>query len=262
MVGLYELEYEGEGHTAHYDTYSFFAMQLYGEKGWSLYDSTEKLPIREDREYEDSWSAIPPKLEITLHTGDVMYVPRGRYHSAITSTMPSLHMTVGIFSSNWIDVLNASVKEIQNFQQLRESVLNSFPSGGGYEKSLADVKAFVESRLDMSLGISSLQNKAFSRHVDARLGRLRDLLELSSKKDFQKFKRQGIPHKIFLRANKITLQFANKELQFPEFLMPLMSFICSKSSDFEISELPRLLDDKSLNLLLRKLVAEGFLTHG
>jgi ribosomal protein L16 Arg81 hydroxylase len=47
---------QSRGFTAHYDTYSFFVLQLYGSKQWKLYRRTPLLPILEDRETDKPWT--------------------------------------------------------------------------------------------------------------------------------------------------------------------------------------------------------------
>lgn len=82
-----------QGFTAHYDTYSFFALQLFGTKKWNIYNRTPLPPIREDRDVDEPWTPEPPTQELVLKAGDFLYVPRGFFHDAETSQEPSIHLS-------------------------------------------------------------------------------------------------------------------------------------------------------------------------
>lgn len=247
-----------QGFTAHYDTYSFFAVQLFGKKQWSLYNSTEQLPIRDDREYEGSWDPVEPERELTLNVGDVMYVPRGRYHSALTSTEASVHATVGIFSPNWIDATKAAFAKLHAIPQMRQSIA----SGGEFYSDAnltATPTALLRSELNLEAGVKSLTDQVFSKHVDARVGRLHDLLSPSGGRQPQIFMRQSVPHRLEVRNSHAVLQFSNKEIALPVVVYPILLAISSKHENFEILDLPKILDHRSMQILLGRLVAEGFL---
>jgi hypothetical protein len=250
---------EAQGFTAHYDTYSFFAVQLFGEKKWSLYNATELLPIREDRENEKPWVPTVPEKEITIGSGDVMYVPRGRYHSAVTSSSASIHLTVGIFSPNWIDITKSSLAELQFLPKFRESTLGCPSNYDDEEIRISETEQLLRSKIDLRAGIKRLDDRVFSRHVDSRKGRLHDLLILSKNELLPNYELQPIPYRLTKRLGLSVLQFADKELQFPEYIYPVISAICATKKPFKVEQLPKLLDDKSFQILLRKLVAEGFL---
>lgn len=248
-----------QGFTAHYDTYSFFAVQLYGEKRWSLYNATEQLPIRDDRDKEASWNPVPPEQELTLHAGDVMYVPRGRYHSALTSSTASIHLTIGIFSPNWIDAAKASFTETQASLPLRQSI-PELKYSGTTEMDVSLFEDLLRSQVDLKAGVRKLKNQVFEKHVDSRIGRLTDLLLLSKNEQPLSYRRQLVPYRLKIQNNQAVLQFANKEIGFPEFVSPVLVAICEQPTYFRALNLPSTLDHPSMQVLLKRLVSEGFLS--
>jgi Cupin superfamily protein len=241
-----------QGFTAHYDTYSFFAIQLYGSKRWSLYDRTSLLPVRDDRDSDDKWVEVPPTCELKLCAGDVLFVPRGLYHSAKTSDEPSVHMTVGIFRPTLLDVFRDSLPLLQAGQSLRQSVSTSAADDS------ASIRTFVGERLDPSYGLERTRARVFDRHIDARSGRLADLLSRRFESS-DRFVRQPIPYVLASGPNALHLRYCGKELTFPSFSKELIEYICAARGPFSRQSLPRIIDDDSRNVLLEHLVTEGFI---
>jgi hypothetical protein len=46
-----------------------------------------------------------PLLDVELEAGDCLYLPRGYVHAALTTDEHSVHLTVGVLSTTWFDVL-------------------------------------------------------------------------------------------------------------------------------------------------------------
>ncbi len=82
----------------HYDLHDVFAVQAEGEKLWRIYEARADNPL----------AALPPGdeaeqwlvatrgrviQELVMRPGDVLYLPRGQYHDAITGADASLHVT-------------------------------------------------------------------------------------------------------------------------------------------------------------------------
>lgn len=82
----------------HYDLHDVFAWQTEGEKLWRIYEAradhpTQALPPGDEAE---KWLvATRGKVvnEVLMKPGDLLYLPRGQYHDAITGADASLHVT-------------------------------------------------------------------------------------------------------------------------------------------------------------------------
>lgn len=85
----------------HFDLHDVFAVQTEGEKTWYVYEARADAPV----------SSLPPGeevkkwltasrgrvlLEVQMKPGDVLYLPRGQYHDALTGAQASLHVTFGV----------------------------------------------------------------------------------------------------------------------------------------------------------------------
>lgn len=98
----------------HYDTHDVFVVQVSGKKHWRLYDADYPSPL------VNSFQPILPRehlnnvKEITVSAGDIMYIPRGVPHEAYTTDESSLHLTIGVYPTQWLDVLTKSLESLAN----------------------------------------------------------------------------------------------------------------------------------------------------
>jgi ribosomal protein L16 Arg81 hydroxylase len=97
----------------HYDTHDVLAVQVQGAKRWRGYGIPIAYPLK----------GLSPRVDIALDNpvweeliepGDVLYVPRGEAHDAVSEVKPSVHLTFGILAPNGIDLLNWMVQRAQN----------------------------------------------------------------------------------------------------------------------------------------------------
>ena len=67
---------------------------------------SEMLPRFSSHDFDDN-SLGEPMMEVVLSAGDVLYLPRGYIHQAVTEKdFHSLHITVSAYQCNaWIDLL-------------------------------------------------------------------------------------------------------------------------------------------------------------
>lgn len=81
----------------HWDTHDVFAVQLIGRKRWRVYRPTFMLPMP-DQTSKNYKQECPkdPVLDIYLNAGDVLYIPRGWWHTAIPGNEETFHIAVGV----------------------------------------------------------------------------------------------------------------------------------------------------------------------
>ena len=85
----------------HFDLHDVFAVQVEGEKTWHVYESRADAPVNPvppGEEWEKWLTETRGKLlfEAAMKPGDVLYLPRGQYHDALTGDRASLHVTFGV----------------------------------------------------------------------------------------------------------------------------------------------------------------------
>ncbi|WP_446903997.1 cupin domain-containing protein [Burkholderia sp. YIM B11467] len=108
----------------HWDTHDVFAVQLIGRKHWKIYNPTFNLPV-EGQTSRDQKHLRPthPELDFTLEKGDVIYIPRGWWHSAIALGEPTFHVAVGIHTKKYLDYIDWIAKtKLRNNESLRKSL--------------------------------------------------------------------------------------------------------------------------------------------
>jgi len=85
---------EKQGFEIHYDRHDVFVVQLAGTKAWKVFEPTLKWPVEQQSGPQGPPPQSEPYLECELTEGDVLYIPRGHWHYALSVT-PSVHFTVG-----------------------------------------------------------------------------------------------------------------------------------------------------------------------
>lgn len=85
----------------HFDLHHVFAIQVEGEKTWRLYGGRAESPVDlpTDRIEAQKWFARtrgPLLQEVHMRPGDVLYLPRGWHHDALTVEGASLHVTFSV----------------------------------------------------------------------------------------------------------------------------------------------------------------------
>ncbi len=121
----------------HFDLHDVFAVQAEGEKVWRVYESRADapvLPLPPGDEIEKWLNESRGRLlfEVTMQPGDILYLPRGQYHDALTGSQASLHVTFGVSPATGLSLF-----------KLLESALAQEP---GFRAYLPDARKEAELR--------------------------------------------------------------------------------------------------------------------
>jgi len=116
----------------HTDSEENFIVQLSGAKKWKFYNTTSLYPVLDLCNYEDDCNEIDPPLaardaetigngqlpSVTLHPGDLLYVPRGMVHDAEVDPafkrygQHSSHVTLAVQAGiSWAKLLAGMVND-------------------------------------------------------------------------------------------------------------------------------------------------------
>ena len=116
-ANMYLTPHRSQAFPPHYDNHDVFIIQIQGSKHWRLYESLESFPsARQVRQIKRD--ALPPLVkELTLNPGQVLYIPRGAYHEALTSDSFSLHLTIGVFPDTWADLASRLIEKQATFRE-------------------------------------------------------------------------------------------------------------------------------------------------
>jgi bifunctional lysine-specific demethylase and histidyl-hydroxylase NO66 len=220
QTNLYLTPPNAQGFKTHYDNHCVFVLQIAGEKAWRLYEKPVDTPFRGEEFEAGKFEPGELKQEFVLKAGDCAYVPRGQMHDAMTSgTEPSLHITVGLITRTWADLMLEAVSEAA----LRTPALRkSLPAGyaqAGFDRTAARAKLqeLAEAiagdvRLDPALDLLA-DNFIRSRAADNRLA-IRDAARPIAPTD--RFRAQAhTPHRLAEDGDKLALIAPGGDLEFP-----------------------------------------------
>ncbi len=102
---------DAQGFDFHHDTHDVFVLQVSGRKRWIIHEPVVRLPL--PSQPQAGGHLVPegaePLLDVELEAGDCLYLPRGYVHAALTTDEHSVHLTVGVLSTTWYDVLGDAV---------------------------------------------------------------------------------------------------------------------------------------------------------
>src|SRR3954466_9099543 len=124
QVNSYLTPPSAQGFRAHYDPHDVLVAQIQGEKLWKVYGSDAVCPLNEmnDDDLQLPESVEAPE-EIRLKAGDLLYIPRGWVHEAVTGELASLHFTIGVYPPLGKDLLNAALEAlVDRHPELREAL--------------------------------------------------------------------------------------------------------------------------------------------
>ena len=158
---------ENQGFDYHHDTHDVFVLQVSGKKRWIVYEPVVRLPLASQP--QAGGHLVPdgaePLLDVELEAGDALYLPRGYVHAALTTDVASVHLTVGVLSTTWFDVLSDAVSLAGADEAFRDalpvrpletlSVADFLRRAAAWLEQLpaADVEAVVSRRLQRALPV-------------------------------------------------------------------------------------------------------------
>lgn len=125
QVNAYVTAPGAQGFRPHHDTHDVFVLQLDGAKHWTVHPPLLELPLPVQPSSQldlSSVAATEPALDVDLHPGDALYLPRGWLHSARTTSERSIHLTVGVLQTTWFDVLGDVVALAAEEPELRRAL--------------------------------------------------------------------------------------------------------------------------------------------
>jgi lysine-specific demethylase/histidyl-hydroxylase NO66 len=122
---------EHQGFDFHHDTHDVFVLQVSGRKRWIVHEPVLRLPLPSQAQ-SGAHLVRPgsePLLDVELEPGDALYLPRGYVHAAVSTDQHSVHLTVGVLSTTWYDVLTDAVSLAGQEPSFREALPMS-PAAG------------------------------------------------------------------------------------------------------------------------------------
>lgn len=219
QTNIYATPPNAQGFRTHYDNHDVFVIQVQGEKAWRLYDKPVDTPFRGETFQSKKHAPGELRQEFTLRAGDCAYVPRGLMHDATASGGDSsLHITVGLITRTWADVMLEAVSEVAlRTPELRRSLPPGFHRADfdrvaalEHLRKLAGIVA-QEIRLDPSLDLT-IDTFIRSRAADNRFA-IRDAMQPLAPDD-RFHLRAHAPYRLAEDGERLALIVSGGELTF------------------------------------------------
>jgi hypothetical protein len=243
-----------QGLPVHHDTHDVFVLQVDGYKRWLVYPPALELPLKHQRYTAELGAPGETVLDVELRAGDTLYLPRGWLHEALTSDTDSLHITVGVVVTAWIDALRGALDRLEHDVELRRGV----PADG------AGGAALVE-RLKAELAPDRVRTWKRTRLVRTRrpvlTGQLTQLraLDALALETFVERRPTVLFDLTVGDAGEVALAFEGKTVTFPPQARAEVEALAGAEEGTRICDLPGRLDEPGRLVLVRRLVREGFL---
>ena len=162
QINLYLTPPEQEGFPPHFDITDVFIVQIAGSKSWRIhpeYADQKRLPTADTAWEPQRYRPIGPVEELTLRTGDVLYIPRGEMHSAASVGEESMHLTISLAPVTYADVLAAALARLA-----KEDVAfrRRVPLRNGDAALETEIRALID-RLHAGLDLSPITETELQR---------------------------------------------------------------------------------------------------
>jgi len=264
---LYLTPSKARGFDPHFDLHDTFFMQIHGSKRWSLWRPTETLPDHYSELTNAAMPQGPPDLNITLTDGDVLYLPRGWIHTGVATDEMSLHLTLGVTTTSWADLL---VEQVRTWARSNVQLRGSLPLAPDLDPNCRDISGSFLEMMDRFLhqpdtgtmaeeALQSLLVRRVEHHLPDLSPRLRRIAETDSwSLSTVVERRPGLAPAVEVTAvGTCRIVFLGSHVVGPREAEEAFRFIANHCQ-FEVSQLPALPDSAQLDLV-KQLAVEGLL---
>jgi len=265
QTNLYLTPPRSQGFRLHYDTHDVFILQIAGSKNWRIYDSPVELPARGRGygTYKETPGALSDKF--VLQQGDLLYMPRGLYHEAISDESTSLHITLGANSVTWSDFLfeamaTACLKDVSFRRSLPIGFANPGFDVSQAKNEFRKLLDALPDKIDFESTLNGFANELIRNQGPETRDQLFNVIEIDRIGTGSIIRKR--PNLIFRfdnTADGINLTCSNNEILFPELTRESLDYIFSHDT-VQVSQIPGPLDTEGKLTLAKRLVLEGLVT--
>ena len=250
-----------QGFAPHYDDHEVLVLQLYGEKRWRIYGEAAKWPRKPMLDPLSTDGLRSKAQELTLQTGDVLYVPRGFAHEAEAQERSSLHLTLSVQVATWFDVFER-LCELED--RLGEPLPIGFCSGGNPQASDKALAAGISNTIPhwsaLSQAMIDVFNSTFLEGDMPPGGNLaRADAGIAIGPNTWLAANKGIFASLELTVNAAILRLPGTSLRAERAAEPLFRKLCD-CTPFRFGDLDNRADAADLTDLVQELLRRGILT--
>jgi ribosomal protein L16 Arg81 hydroxylase len=266
-ANVYVTPRNSQGFPPHFDSHDVFVIQVEGAKNWRIYPTREELPCgMEDSKPIARELLGEPLWELRLSAGDLLYIPSGYVHEARTTDASSIHVTVGVRSYKWTDLLSevlllASQENSDLQKALPVGFMNSQEAAGQIVERLPKLIGTLADSARIERSIERLRERLIERKRPLPDAHLRSLDQVDQiDLDTVVAKRAGMMCHVSRKAEFVEIAFPGNRMKGPTDIETGFRFIADSKEAFPVRALPDILSDKSKLVLAKRSIREGLLT--
>jgi bifunctional lysine-specific demethylase and histidyl-hydroxylase NO66 len=251
---------DAQGFDYHHDTHDVLVLQVSGRKRWVVHEPVLRLPL--PSQARAGADLVPegaePLLDVELEAGDALYLPRGYVHAALTTDEHSVHLTVGVLSVTWRDVLEDAVALAADDERFRDALPALDPA-----RALDDVPGFLRRAADWlaALPAERVQERLSRRLANASPAEpLRLLAQAAAARDLAPGTalrpRRGLGWSLLEQDDAVVLRLADRTVALPAAAGPaLRRLLHAPSTPGDLTDCG--LDEPGSLVLARRMLREG-----
>ncbi|MEL6928502.1 MAG: cupin domain-containing protein [Cyanobacteria bacterium J06600_6] len=266
VANMYLSPPNSKGLHPHYDTHDVFVLQIEGSKNWEVHAPTQAAPLL------NSFQPVIPEQQlgeaihsVRLEAGDLLYIPRGYVHHAATSDSFSLHLTIGIYPTQWIDLISQALLAIsQQDRRFRRALPVQYLSSAENYQTLKSGLQELTKTLAEQANIDQVMELLSDRFIresspvpDGHFSQINRVEEITLAT--RVIKRANLPCRLIDKVYSVSLQFPGNSINGPKSYELAMQYVANTSKAFTVSSLPDSLAEKKKINLIRRLVRGGLL---
>lgn len=264
QVNAYLTPPSAQGFRAHYDTHDVLVAQIEGAKRWKVYGADSVCPLDKLANGDPRpWHSAEPPQEHSLVSGDILYIPRGWVHEAMTEDIASLHLTFGIHPPLAKDLLQAALDTLERrLPELRAAMpvgtLCSAERREHLETQFAELLTLFTTQASLQEAAAAIDDQLLRRGRSAGDGHLfNDAEKLSTISDDTRLERRcNLPCRVVPIDDGVGLQFLNGLVKGSAAFEPAMQFVANQTTPFAVNDLPGLPSEHRV-IFASSLVADG-----
>jgi mannose-6-phosphate isomerase-like protein (cupin superfamily) len=261
---------QSQGFDTHVDGHDVLVLQTDGSKTWRLHEVDSTLPLESTPLAAEMFSMLEaskpnygdPVREVTLHPGDLLYLPRGVPHSAASTTEHSIHLTIGLYPLRRHEFLSRLV-DLLAFEDegLRRRVSTAVMKGeekvtsaGDMFRELGAIADGLETPIDVDR-LVAISSESYARAAGTH-GSFESAIGVESMSLETVIQR---PEGCSWIVRKTPMDYRIRcggSMSVPLKLSPVMGFF-EKNPVFRIGDAPDLMADDAKLTLCRNLVRNG-----
>jgi hypothetical protein len=253
QVNAYITPPGSRGLAVHRDSHDVFVLQSFGRKHWEVWPP--RMPVAE------AAGGAPPVLSVELQPGEALYIPEDTPHAARTQETASGHLTVGILTTTWAQVVREVLQRAQSDQAFAERLPAAYyhdPVGfaEAVRDKLRELGRWVE-ELDADDVAAARIRSFLTSRPSTVTGTLAGLLDLEAITDDTEVRRRPLGVcKLQPAGQRLNVLLGDREVRMPAQLEPAMRVVAARER-LRPSDLGPDLDPESRVVLIRRLVREG-----